>query len=72
VIRGRKITTIPKCRLDVEVCGAVYVEAPVVASGNLLSARGKKDMSAWMQAFVPMIADRLTPSKTRIGTAPST
>ena len=59
VLRGRKITTIPKCRFDAQVCGAEYVEDPVVRCGNLICARGKKDMSPWMQQFVPMIEDCL-------------
>ena len=64
VIHGEKVTTIPKCRFDAEVCGAQYVADPVVRSGNLLCARGKKDMSAWMQEFVPMIENHLISSKT--------
>lgn len=59
VLRGRKVTTIPKCRFDATVCGAEYVEDPVVRCGNLICARGKKDMSPWMQQFVPMIEDHL-------------
>ncbi len=57
VIRGREVTTIPKCRFDAQVCGALYREEPVVRSGNLICARGKKDMSDWMKQFSGMIAD---------------
>ena len=60
VLRGRKITTIPKCRFDAQVCGAEYVDEPVVRYDNLICARGKKDMSPWMQQFVPMIEDCLS------------
>lgn len=55
VIRGRNVTTIPKCRFDAELCGAVYKTDPVVRSGNLICARGKKDMSDWMKRFIQMI-----------------
>ena len=55
VIRGREVTTIPKCRFDAQVCGAVYRTDPVVRSGNLICARGKKDMSEWMKRFNRMI-----------------
>ena len=55
VIRGREVTTIPKCRFDAQVCGAVYTGDPVVRSGNLICARGKKDMSLWMRQFDRMI-----------------
>ena len=59
VIRGRKVTTIPKCRFDATVCGAEYVDGPVVRDGNLICARGKKDISPWMKEFVGMIEDSL-------------
>ena len=57
VIHGREVTTIPKCRFDAQVCGALYKEEPVVRSGNLICARAKKDMSDWMKQFSGMIAD---------------
>ena len=59
VIRDREVATIPKCRFDVEVCRAVYKEEPVVRSGNLICARGKKDMSPWMKQYDQMIQNYL-------------
>ena len=59
VIRGREVTTIPKCRFDAEVCGAVYRTDPVVRCGNLICARGKKDMSEWMKQFTRMIEEHI-------------
>lgn len=59
VIQGREVTTIPKCRFDATVCGAVYKGDPVVRSENLICARGKKDMSGWMKQFARMIEDYL-------------
>ena len=59
VIQGREVTTIPKCRFDATVCGAVYTGNPVVRSKNLICARGKKDMSEWMKQFTRMIQDYL-------------
>lgn len=59
LLRGRKVTTIPKCRFDATICGAEYVADPVVRDGNLICARGKKDMSPWMQQFVFMIEEHL-------------
>ena len=63
VLRGRRVTTIPKCRFDATVCGAEYVEEPVVRCGNLICARGKKDMSPWMREFVTMIEGWLAHAK---------
>jgi protease I len=59
VLRGRSVTTIPKCRFDATVCGATYLEQPVVSEGNLICCRGKKDMSPWMLGFVGMLGDYL-------------
>ena len=59
VIQGREVTTIPKCRFDAMVCGAVYTDDPVVRCENLICARGKKDMSEWMKQFARMIQDSL-------------
>lgn len=52
VIRGLDVTTIPRCRFDVEIVGARYVEQPLVISGNLFCCRFKRECSAWMKAFV--------------------
>ena len=52
VIRGRKVTTIPRCRLDAEFSGATYVAEPLVVDGNLYCCRYKRECSGWMKAFV--------------------
>jgi protease I len=59
VIAGKKVTTIPKCRFDATACGATFVTDPVVKDGNLLCARGKKDISPWMKSFVKMIEEHI-------------
>lgn len=50
---GRKITTVAKCRHDVESAGGIYVDAPCVVDGNLVSGRTFHDhghyMGAWMR-----------------------
>lgn len=51
-IRGVKVTTIPRCRFDAEVAGAIYLEQSLVVSGNLFCCRFKRECSAWMKAFV--------------------
>jgi protease I len=55
VIRGRRVTTIPKCRYDAEFSGAEYVDQPVVVDGNLVCAQGKANCSEWMRQFVPLL-----------------
>lgn len=51
VIRGVRVTTIPRCRFDAEAVGAIYVDAPLVISDNLYCCRFKRECSAWMKAF---------------------
>ena len=57
VIRGRRVTTIPRCRLDAEFAGATYVEEPLVIDGNLYCCRFKRECSAWMKAFAGVLAN---------------
>ena len=42
-VRGRRMATVPKCRFDLEVCGGVFVDAPCVIDGNLISGRTYHD-----------------------------
>lgn len=55
VIRGKKVTTVAKCRFDAEVCGATFVNEEVVVSGNLVTARTWHDNHAWMREFMKML-----------------
>ena len=55
VIRGRQVTTVAKCRFDAEVCGAVYVDQPVVIAGNLVTARTWHDNYAWMREYMKLL-----------------
>jgi protease I len=45
VIRGKRVTTIPRCRLDAEFSGATYVSEGLVMDGNLYSCRFKKEFA---------------------------
>ncbi len=58
VIRGRQVTTIPRCRLDAEFSGATYVAEPLVIDGNLFCCRYKRECSGWMKAFTEELARR--------------
>ena len=55
VIRGKRITTVPKCQFDAEVCGAIYVGGPVVVDGQLVTARGSRDGWQWMREFIKLL-----------------
>lgn len=58
VIQGKQITTVPKCKFDAEVCGATYVNAPVVVDGLIVTARGALDGWHWMREFLKVLAAR--------------
>jgi protease I len=55
VIRGRKVTTVAKCRLDAEFSGATYLDQEVVVDGNLVCARTWHDNPAWMREFIKLL-----------------
>ncbi len=57
VIRGRQVTTIPRCKLDAEFAGATYVAEPLVVDGNLYCCRFKSECAGWMKAFVGALAE---------------
>jgi protease I len=54
-IKGRTLTTVAKCRLDVEQGGARYVNEPCVVSGNLVTARTWHDNTGLLKAFLSML-----------------
>lgn len=58
VIRGKRVTTIPRCRLDAEFSGATYVSEALVIDGNLYCCRFKRECSAWMKAFCEALSDQ--------------
>lgn len=52
VIEGKRVTTVKKCKFDAEVCGGIYVDEPVVISGNVITARTWHDNAEWMREFM--------------------
>jgi protease I len=55
VIKGKQVTTVPKCRFDAEVCGATFVNREVVVAGNLVTARTWHDNYAWMREYMKLL-----------------
>ena len=55
VIRGRRVTTVAKCRCDAEFSGATYVDEPVVVDANLVTARTYWDSAPWMRDFMRLL-----------------
>jgi len=66
VIRGKKLTTVPKCKFDVEICGGTFIDEPVVVTDNLVTARTWHDNYAFMREFMKMLnatRDKLSADK---------
>ena len=55
VIKGKTVTTVAKCRFDAEICGATYVDEPVVVDGNLVTARTFHDNAPWMREYMRLL-----------------
>ena len=56
-IRGRTVTTVPKCAMDCTQGGAKYVDRPVVVDGNVVTARGWQDHTPLLRVFMQMLKD---------------
>ena len=57
VVRGRRMATVAKCKFDVEICGATFVDHGCVRDCNLVSARTWHDNALYMKEFVRMLLD---------------
>lgn len=55
VIRGKRVTTVAKCRFDAEFSGGKYVNEPVVVDGNLVTARTFWDAAPWMREYMKLL-----------------
>jgi protease I len=55
VLRGRTLTTVAKCALDVTQFGGTYVDRPCVVDGNLVSARTWHDNTELLKQFMRLL-----------------
>lgn len=54
-VKGRRMATVAKCRFDLEVCGGIYVNAPSVVDGNLVSGRTFHDHGHYMGPWMALL-----------------
>ncbi len=59
VIRGKRLATVPKCRLDVALCGGTFVDEGCVRDGNMVSGRTWHDQHGYMREFMKMIHEQI-------------
>ncbi len=57
VVRGRRMTSWPSLRTDLENAGATWVDEEVVVDGNLVTSRNPDDLPAFKQALVKAFSD---------------
>lgn len=57
VLKGRTLTTVAKCALDVTQVGGAYIDRNCVVDGNLVSARTWHDNTALLKQFVTMLKE---------------
>lgn len=62
-VRGRRMATVPKCRFDLEACGGIFVDAPCVVDGNLVSGRTFHDHGHYMGAWMKLLNDTRSRSR---------
>jgi len=58
---GRKITTVAKCRHDVESAGGIYIDAPCVVDGNLVSGRTYHDNGRYLGPWIEQLLAAAAP-----------
>ncbi len=59
ILQGRKVTSTPGIRDDMENAGSIWFDEPVVVDGNLISARRPPDLPPYAKAFVDALEQRL-------------
>lgn len=55
VLKGRTMTTVAKCRLDITQVGGTYVDQPCVVDGNLVSARTWHDNAPFLREYLRLL-----------------
>lgn len=61
VIEGRRMATVQKCQLDIELCGGIFVNEGCVRSEHMVSGRTWHDQHLYMPEFVRMLAEARVP-----------
>jgi protease I len=59
VVEGRRVTSWPSVRTDLENAGAEVVDEQVVVDGNLITSRKPDDIPAFSQALIKALEEEL-------------
>ncbi|MFZ5967290.1 MAG: type 1 glutamine amidotransferase domain-containing protein [Bacillota bacterium] len=55
ILKGKKVTSTPGIKDDMENAGAVWVDEPVVVDGNIVSSRRPPDLPDYMKAYIELL-----------------
>lgn len=55
-LKGRRMTSYPGVRVDLEAVGATYIDEPVVVDGSLVTSRGWPDLPYFMIEFLNVLS----------------
>ncbi|HZG84513.1 type 1 glutamine amidotransferase domain-containing protein [Paenibacillus sp.] len=58
ILQGKRVTSTPGIRDDMENAGAIWLDEPVVVDGHLVSSRRPPDLPPYAKAFCDALAAR--------------
>ena len=58
ILNGVKVTSTPGIKDDMENAGAIWVDEPAVADGNIISAQRPPDLPAYMRLFIECLSSK--------------
>jgi protease I len=58
ILEGKRVTSTPGIRDDMTNAGATWVNEPVVADGNIISARRPPDLPAYLRTIIGELKKR--------------
>ena len=56
ILSGRKATSTPGIKDDMENAGAIWLDEAVVVDGNLVSSRRPEDLPVYMEAYIKLLS----------------
>ena len=57
ILRGKKVTSTPGIRDDMENAGAIWVDYPSIVDGHLVSSRRPPDLPLYMKDFINVLSN---------------
>ncbi len=57
ILNGKKVTSTPGIKDDMENAGAIWIDEPVVVDGHIVSSRRPPDLPDYMREFIKVLED---------------